>query len=170
MLGEEELFKPPYNIENQAHRRAVLAELDRIKLLGVKPPQNLWEYKVKTLLSAKEIQKNKSICDRFLCCRPQEANAGKSLFLLYSLKRSPRLTLFYLYLFDYTETFLPFLHTCCPALTHAERSESTFLNTQVTLCKVTFSMVSDIKESLESQSERWTGNCTCFIVMYVLIL
>lgn len=59
MLGEEELFKPPYNIENQAHRRAVLAELDRIKLLGVKPPQNLWEYKVKTLLSAKETQKNK---------------------------------------------------------------------------------------------------------------
>lgn len=46
-LGEEELLKRPYNIENQAHRRAVLAELDRIKLLGVKPPQNLWEYKVK---------------------------------------------------------------------------------------------------------------------------
>lgn len=46
MLGEEELLKPPYNIGNQAHRRAVLAELDRIKLLGVKPPQNLWEYKV----------------------------------------------------------------------------------------------------------------------------
>uniref|UniRef100_H3CS39 Bifunctional apoptosis regulator n=1 Tax=Tetraodon nigroviridis TaxID=99883 RepID=H3CS39_TETNG len=105
MLGEEELLKPPFNVENQAHRRAVLAELDRIKLLGVKPPQNLWEYK--------------------------EANAGKSLFLLYSLKRSPRLTLFYLYLFDYTETFLPFLHTCCPALTPAERSESIFLHTQL---------------------------------------
>lgn len=56
MLGEEELLKPPYNIENQAHLRTVLAELDRIKLLGVKPPQNLWEYKVKTLPSAKEIQ------------------------------------------------------------------------------------------------------------------
>lgn len=46
MLGDEELLKPPYNIKNQAHRRAVLAELDRIKTLGVKPPQNLWEYKV----------------------------------------------------------------------------------------------------------------------------
>lgn len=55
MLGEEELLKPPYNIGNQAHRRAVLAELDRIKLLGVKPPQNLWEYKVKTLPSARGI-------------------------------------------------------------------------------------------------------------------
>lgn len=64
MLGEEELLKPPYNIENQAHRRAVLAELDRIKLLGVKPPQNLWEYKVKSLRSAKEIQqKPKSVGD-----------------------------------------------------------------------------------------------------------
>uniref|UniRef100_A0A8C4IDY1 Bifunctional apoptosis regulator n=1 Tax=Dicentrarchus labrax TaxID=13489 RepID=A0A8C4IDY1_DICLA len=106
MLGDEELLKPPYNIENQAHRRAVLAELDRVKTLGVKPPQNLWEYKA--------------------------ANAGKSLFLLYALKRSPRLTLFYLYLFDYSETFLPFLHTCCPAITHIDRSvESSFLNTQL---------------------------------------
>lgn len=56
MLGEEELLKAPYNVENQAHRRAVLAELDRLKLLGVKPPQNLWEYKVKALLSAREMQ------------------------------------------------------------------------------------------------------------------
>lgn len=56
MLGEEELLNAPYNVENQAHRRAVLAELDRLKLLGVKPPQNLWEYKVKALLSAREMQ------------------------------------------------------------------------------------------------------------------
>ncbi len=63
----------------------------------------------------------------------QAANAGKSLFLLYALKRSPRLTLFYLYLFDYSETFLPFLHTCCPAITHTDQSlESSFLNIQVT--------------------------------------
>lgn len=137
MLGEEELLKPPFNVENQAHRRAVLAELDRIKLLGVKPPQNLWEYKVTPPLSAKNTQTPPD-WDRFLCCRTQEANAGKSLFLLYSLKRSPRLTLFYLYLFDYTETFLPFLHTCCPALTPAERSESIFLHTQVTLHQPTF--------------------------------
>ncbi|XP_029366924.1 bifunctional apoptosis regulator [Echeneis naucrates] len=107
MLGDEELLKSPYSIENQAHRRAILAELDRVKALGVKPPQNLWEYKA--------------------------ANAGKSLFLLYALKRSPRLTLFYLYLFDYSETFLPFLHTCCPAITHIDQSvrESSFLNTQL---------------------------------------
>ncbi|KAM9390902.1 bifunctional apoptosis regulator-like [Salvelinus alpinus] len=46
MLGDEELTRAPYNIDNQAHRRAVLAELEGIKELGVKPPQNLWEYKV----------------------------------------------------------------------------------------------------------------------------
>lgn len=46
MLGDEELLKAPYSIDNQAHRRAVLAELDRVRSLGVKPPQNLWEYKV----------------------------------------------------------------------------------------------------------------------------
>uniref|UniRef100_A0AAZ3QW62 Bifunctional apoptosis regulator n=1 Tax=Oncorhynchus tshawytscha TaxID=74940 RepID=A0AAZ3QW62_ONCTS len=90
MLGDEELTRAPYNIDNQAHRRAMMAELERIKELGVKPPQNLWEYKA--------------------------VNAGKSLFLLYALKSSPRLTILYLYLFDYSETFLPFLHTCCPAL------------------------------------------------------
>uniref|UniRef100_A0A3Q3WQS3 Uncharacterized protein n=1 Tax=Mola mola TaxID=94237 RepID=A0A3Q3WQS3_MOLML len=105
MLGDEELLKPPYSIQNQAHRRAVMAELNRVKALGVKPPQNLWEYK--------------------------DANAGKSLFLLYALKRSPRLTLFYLYLFDYSETFLPFLHTCCPAVTQINHSESNFLSTQL---------------------------------------
>lgn len=58
MLGDEELLKPPYSIENQAHRRAVLAELDRVKALGVKPPQNLWEYKVKTLYQNFNLQQS----------------------------------------------------------------------------------------------------------------
>lgn len=104
MLGDEELQKPPYAIENPAHRRAVLAELGRVQALGIKPPQNLWEYKA--------------------------ANSGKALFLLYALKRSPRLTLLYLYFFDYSETFLPFLHTCCPSNTNVEE-ESSFLSSQL---------------------------------------
>uniref|UniRef100_A0A1A8QV56 Bifunctional apoptosis regulator n=1 Tax=Nothobranchius pienaari TaxID=704102 RepID=A0A1A8QV56_9TELE len=106
MLGEEELLKSPFNVENPAHRRAVVAELERIKALGVKPPQNLWEYKT--------------------------ANAGKSMFLLYGLKSSPRLTILYLYLFDYSETFLPFLHTCCPTMAHIDTPvESRYLHTQL---------------------------------------
>ncbi|GAB5583055.1 bifunctional apoptosis regulator isoform X1 [Prionailurus iriomotensis] len=87
-LTEEEFSRAPYNIENSSHRRAILLELERVKALGVKPPQNLWEYKA--------------------------VNPGRSLFLLYALKSSPRLGLLYLYLFDYTDTFLPFIHTICP--------------------------------------------------------
>ncbi|XP_053550267.1 bifunctional apoptosis regulator isoform X2 [Bombina bombina] len=87
-LVEEEFSKDPYSIENNSHRKAIIMELDRVKMLGVKPPQNLWEYKA--------------------------VNPGKSLFLLYALKSSPRLSMLYLYLFDYTETFLPFIHTTCP--------------------------------------------------------
>lgn len=139
MLGEEELLKAPYSIENPAHRRAVLAELDRVKTLGVKPPQNLWEYKVSMQVFNKIPFANSCpLCSSLhmlislTSC--QAANAGKSLFLLYALKRSPRLTLFYLYLFDYSETFLPFLHTCCPAITNIDHPvESSFLKTQVTL-------------------------------------
>uniref|UniRef100_A0ABI7Z383 Bifunctional apoptosis regulator n=1 Tax=Felis catus TaxID=9685 RepID=A0ABI7Z383_FELCA len=44
-LTEEEFSRAPYNIENSSHRRAILLELERVKALGVKPPQNLWEYK-----------------------------------------------------------------------------------------------------------------------------
>ncbi|MEE6498339.1 hypothetical protein FKM82_003049 [Ascaphus truei] len=87
-LVEEEFLKVPYSIENNSHRKAIIMELERVKTLGVKPPQNLWEYKA--------------------------VNPGKSLFLLYALKSSPRLSMLYLYLFDYAETFLPFIHTTCP--------------------------------------------------------
>ncbi|XP_063055779.1 bifunctional apoptosis regulator-like isoform X2 [Engraulis encrasicolus] len=88
LLDEEELSRPPFSVLNQAHRRAILEELQRVRELGVKPPQNLWEYKA--------------------------VNGGKSLFLLYALKSSPRLTMLYLYLFDYEAIFRPFIHTCCP--------------------------------------------------------
>uniref|UniRef100_A0A672Y7S6 Bifunctional apoptosis regulator n=1 Tax=Sphaeramia orbicularis TaxID=375764 RepID=A0A672Y7S6_9TELE len=116
MLGEEELLKPPYQ-----HRKP-----GSPKTLGIKPPQNLWEYKA--------------------------ANAGKALFLLYALKRSPRLTLFYLYLFDYSETFLPFLHTCCPAITHIDQSKED-LGTSVLL------------KSLEPSWRQWAE----FLVKYSLL-
>ncbi|KAJ7408390.1 hypothetical protein BTVI_59678 [Pitangus sulphuratus] len=87
-LTEEDFTKEPYSIENSNHRKAIMAELEYVKALGVKPPQNLWEYKA--------------------------VNPGKSLFLLYALKSSPRLSMLYLYLFDYAEAFLPFIHTICP--------------------------------------------------------
>lgn len=87
-----------------------------------------WKYFILYIYSASTV---------FLFCLityQQDANVGKSLFMLYALKRSPRLTLFYLYVFDYSDTFLPFLHTCCPAVTHTRSSEEgRFLNSQVTL-------------------------------------
>uniref|UniRef100_A0A8C5PXJ7 Bifunctional apoptosis regulator n=1 Tax=Leptobrachium leishanense TaxID=445787 RepID=A0A8C5PXJ7_9ANUR len=44
-LAEDEFSNKPYSIENSSHRKAILMELDRVKMLGVKPPQNIWEYK-----------------------------------------------------------------------------------------------------------------------------
>ncbi|XP_066432294.1 bifunctional apoptosis regulator isoform X3 [Eleutherodactylus coqui] len=44
-LAEEEFSKEPYSIESNSHRKAIIMELERVKTLGVKPPQNLWEYK-----------------------------------------------------------------------------------------------------------------------------
>ncbi|XP_062915373.1 bifunctional apoptosis regulator-like isoform X3 [Mobula hypostoma] len=99
-LGEEEFSKPPFNIERELHRKAILMELDNIKALGVKPPQNLWEYKA--------------------------MHIGKSLFLLYALKSSPRLTMLYLYLFDYSEIFLPLIHTISPQKTETTEDADIF--------------------------------------------
>uniref|UniRef100_A0A670Z4C5 Bifunctional apoptosis regulator n=1 Tax=Pseudonaja textilis TaxID=8673 RepID=A0A670Z4C5_PSETE len=87
-LTDEDLRQAPYQVENGSHRKAITVELERVKLLGVKPPQNLWEYKA--------------------------VQPGRSLFLLYALKSSPRLAMLYLYLSDYSDTFLPFIHTVCP--------------------------------------------------------
>lgn len=99
-LGEEEFSKPPFNIERELHRKVILMELDNVKTLGVKPPQNLWEYKA--------------------------MNVGKSLFLLYALKSSPRLTMLYLYLFDYSEIFLPLIHTISPKKTEMTEDADIF--------------------------------------------
>ncbi|XP_055221779.1 bifunctional apoptosis regulator isoform X1 [Gorilla gorilla gorilla] len=112
-LTEEEFSKTPYTIENSSHRRAILMELERVKALGVKPPQNLWEYKMEfcschpgwSAMARSQLTANSA---------SQAVNPGRSLFLLYALKSSPRLSLLYLYLFDYTDTFLPFIHTICP--------------------------------------------------------
>ncbi|XP_051747810.1 bifunctional apoptosis regulator-like isoform X4 [Ctenopharyngodon idella] len=88
-LSDEDLSAAPFMIENQSHRRIILEELHRLKETGVTRPQTLWEYK--------------------------EVNPGMTLFLLVSLRNFPRLTLLYLYLFDYDDAFLPFIQTVCPS-------------------------------------------------------
>ncbi|XP_050959485.1 bifunctional apoptosis regulator [Labeo rohita] len=86
-LSNEDLSVAPFSIENQSHRQIILEELHRLK--GTRVSLNFWQYK-----------------DLYL---------GKTLFLLISLRNFPRLTLLYLFLFNYEDVFLPFIHTCCPA-------------------------------------------------------
>ncbi len=47
---EEDLEKQPFSITNSLHRRAILAALNRVKELGYKPPRDLSDYKVSTIL------------------------------------------------------------------------------------------------------------------------
>ncbi|XP_048015142.1 bifunctional apoptosis regulator-like [Megalobrama amblycephala] len=95
-LSDEDLSATPFSIRNQSHRRIILEELHRLKERRVS--LNLWQYK--------------------------DLHLGKTLFLLLSLRRFPRLTLLYLFLFDYDDTFLPFIHTSCPAQTTAATQDS----------------------------------------------
>ncbi|XP_052402788.1 bifunctional apoptosis regulator isoform X2 [Carassius gibelio] len=86
-LSDEDLSAAPFKIKNPSHRQIILEELHRLRQRRVS--LNLWQYK-----------------DLYL---------GKSLFLLISLRNFPRLTMLCLFLFDYEDTFLPFIHTSCPA-------------------------------------------------------
>nr|XP_055038089.1 bifunctional apoptosis regulator-like isoform X2 [Misgurnus anguillicaudatus] len=89
-VRDEELSAAPFRIENPSHRQVMLNEIQKIKELKLQ--QNLWEYKAK--------------------------NPGKSLFLQFGLRAFPRITFLYLYLFDYEDTFLPFIHMIYPAHTN----------------------------------------------------
>lgn len=62
----------------------------------------------------------------------QAVQPGRSLFLLYALKSSPRLTMLYLYLSDYSDTFLPFIHTVCP-MSEAQEFEDVIAKLHVSL-------------------------------------
>ncbi|XP_051747814.1 bifunctional apoptosis regulator-like isoform X6 [Ctenopharyngodon idella] len=88
-LSDKDLSAAPFMIEIQSHRQIILEELHRLKKTGVTRPQTFWKYK--------------------------EVNPGMTLFLLVSLRNFPRLTLLYLYLFDYDDAFLPFIQTVCPS-------------------------------------------------------
>ncbi|KAI4897640.1 hypothetical protein NFI96_015832 [Prochilodus magdalenae] len=99
-LSEQDLLKPPYSVENQLHRRAVLKEVQHVQELGFKRPQTLWEYKA--------------------------VNERKSLFLLLAMNDSPRFAMLYIYIFDYYDSFLPFIHISCPSLTKSSGEDLPF--------------------------------------------
>lgn len=96
-LSDEDLSAAPFKIKNPSHRQIILEELHRLRQRRVS--LNLWQYK-----------------DLYL---------GKTLFLLLSLRRFPRLTMLCLFLFDYEDTFLPFIHTSCPS----QSSQDSLLDT-----------------------------------------
>lgn len=79
-----------YSPENSSHKETFLLQLENLKLLKPKQklPKDLWEFKA--------------------------AKPKPMLFLLHALNASPRLGILYIYYFDYTESFLPFIHTVCP--------------------------------------------------------
>ncbi|XP_007246144.2 bifunctional apoptosis regulator-like [Astyanax mexicanus] len=104
VLSEQDLLKPPYSIVNQLHRRALLKEVQIVQELGFKRPQTLWEYKA--------------------------LHRGKSLFLLLSMINSPRLTILYIYAFDYYDSFLPLIHISCPSVTKSSDDGLSFRNLQ----------------------------------------
>uniref|UniRef100_A0A8C3HSI8 Uncharacterized protein n=1 Tax=Chrysemys picta bellii TaxID=8478 RepID=A0A8C3HSI8_CHRPI len=82
----------PHGLRNNSHKEAILKKPKHVKIVWVKQPQNLWEYKA--------------------------VNLRKLLFQMSWARTYPRFTMLYLYFFEYTETFLPFIHSVCPD--HAE--------------------------------------------------
>ncbi|XP_044160455.1 bifunctional apoptosis regulator-like [Bufo gargarizans] len=122
VLAEDEFSKEPYSIESTSHRKVIIMELEKVKTLGEKPPQNLWEYRA--------------------------VNPGKCLSLFYALDSLPRLSILYMYLFDYTETFLPFIHSACPLQEGDEED--------------------NITKFIDLQDPTWTQWCE-FLVKYLIL-
>ncbi|XP_066528475.1 bifunctional apoptosis regulator-like [Hoplias malabaricus] len=106
VLSEQDLLKPPYSVENELHLHAMLKEVQTVQELGFKRPQTLWEYKA--------------------------VNEGKSLFLLLSMIDFPRLSILYIYFFDYYDSFLPFIHISCPSSTKSSEEGLPFRNLEET--------------------------------------
>ncbi|ROL08897.1 Bifunctional apoptosis regulator [Anabarilius grahami] len=104
-LINEDLSAAPFMIENRSHRRFILEELHRLKKTRVTWPQTFWEYK--------------------------DVNPGMTLFLLVSLRNFPRLTLLYLYVFDYDDAFLPFIKTVCASKKPLDAPKEVVLNSSL---------------------------------------
>ncbi|KAL9957563.1 hypothetical protein ACROYT_G039206 [Oculina patagonica] len=83
-LSEYDLETPPLSIDVSYHRRALLKELETLKTLGVKPPSDLWEYKV--------------------------AHPVRAILLLWGLREYPRLTVVFAFFVYRQEVFEPLLY------------------------------------------------------------
>ncbi|XP_048761272.1 bifunctional apoptosis regulator-like [Ostrea edulis] len=105
------------NVTNDLHVKAIYNAIQQLKEFNMKLPASLWEYKA--------------------------LNPGRSLFLVYGIKDFPRTTMLYLYLFQYDDIFVPFLHSTYPENTDmpvihifddpSRRQEIEFLSTYAVL-------------------------------------
>ncbi|PIK39485.1 putative bifunctional apoptosis regulator [Apostichopus japonicus] len=91
--NESQLAEDPFLISNALHRKAIYSALERIKDIGGKPPRDVWEYRA--------------------------LHRGLSLFLSYTVREFPRLTISGMYMFYYDDIFLPFIQVTCPQ--HGQR-------------------------------------------------
>lgn len=76
------------HVSKPLHQAAIMSAIEGLRGTGMKLPSTLWEYK--------------------------SLHPGYALFLLYGIKDYPRLTMLYLYFFEYYNMFLPFVHFTCP--------------------------------------------------------
>eukprot|EP00794_Sanderia_malayensis_P008936 gene8935-9889_t len=83
-IKENDLLGPPINMDLGLHRRVFMNSLQSIHEHGSKKPNDFWDYKA--------------------------ANRAKSVFLLFGLRQFPRTMMVYLYVFDYADSFLVFMH------------------------------------------------------------
>ncbi|KAI0224701.1 Bifunctional apoptosis regulator [Lamellibrachia satsuma] len=78
------------NSTTSLQMRAFIEAVYSVRTHSFKPPHDLWEYKA--------------------------LNFGKTLLYAYGLRRNVRTTLLLMCLFDYTDSFLPFIHVTVPVL------------------------------------------------------
>jgi len=83
-LSEHDLERPPLSIDVTYHRRVLVKEIETLRILGVKPPTDLWEYKA--------------------------AHPALSIFLLWGLREFPRLTVVSMFFVYRQEVFRPLLY------------------------------------------------------------
>ncbi|XP_069114087.1 bifunctional apoptosis regulator-like [Argopecten irradians] len=97
------------HLTDELQRRVFLSEIAVLASTGNKPPKDLWEYKSKYPFF--------------------------TLVMFFGFKLCPRVTIAYLYLFEYTTVYLPFMNYACPEFTNQGMTHATaFSRVATTIC------------------------------------
>ncbi|OWF39731.1 bifunctional apoptosis regulator-like [Mizuhopecten yessoensis] len=87
LVMEESDFAQKLNITDSLQMKVLLRSLHELADKGTKLPGTLWEYK--------------------------SLHPGLAMLLLYGMKDYPRTTILFMYLFEYDNIFIPFVHYTC---------------------------------------------------------